>query len=121
MSENTSLPKPGGLLPLVRFPLCLSFLLLIVWQLLRVVLWMRFAPPGLGASEVFRVFGTGFLADVAAALAGTTLIIGLCALLSGVLALPSLLLIPLGIRAWNPTRRVLFRIAMTVALMVVLF
>ena len=82
---------------------------------------MRFAPPGLGASEVFRVFGTGFLADVAAALAGTTLIIGLCALLSGVLALPSLLLIPLGIRAWNPTRRVLFRIAMTVALMVVLF
>lgn len=94
---------------------------MIVWQVLRVVLWTRFAPPGLGASEVFQIFIAGFLADVAAALAGTTLIIGLCALLSGVIALPSLLLIPLGIRAWNPTRRVLFRIAVTVALMVVIF
>lgn len=121
MSETDSTRTSRGLWPLVRFPLGLSLLLLIAWQGLRVLLWARFAPAGVGGSESLRVFGTGFLTDLAAALGGTALIIGLCSLISALLALPSLLLLPLGVRAWVPTRRVLFRIAITVALMVVLF
>jgi len=61
------------------------------------------------------------VADIAGALAGTALIIGLSSLIAAVLALPGLLLLPLGIRAWHPTRKALFRVAVSVALMVVLF
>jgi len=96
-------------------------ILLIVWQVLRAVLWVRFAPAGLGAVECLRVLGSGLLADIPCSLAGSALIIGLSSFLSAVIALPSLLLLPLGFRVWLPTRRGLFRIAMSVALMVTLF
>ena len=121
LSENPSPRNPGGLPPLVRFPLALSLVLLVAWQLLRAFLWIRFAPPGLSYGEVLRVLGEGLLADLSAALAGSTLIIGLCSLISTILALPSLLLLPWGIQAWAPARRVLFRIAVTVGLMIVVF
>jgi len=121
LSENRSPRQPGGLPPLVRFPIALSLVLLTAWQVLRVFLWIRFAPPGLGVGETLRVLGSGLLADLSAALAGSALIIGLCSLISAILALPSLLLLPLGIQAWVPTRRALFRVAVTVGLMVVVF
>lgn len=106
---------------MLRFPLALSLCLLITWQLLRAVLWFRFAPSGLSTAESLRIFGTGFLADAAISVAGAALIIGLCSFLSSVLALPSLLLLPLGFRPWIPVRRALFRIAVTVGLMVTIF
>ena len=121
LRETSSTPKSRGIPPLLRFPLALSLCLLITWQLLRAVLWFRFAPSGLSTAESLRIFGTGFLADAAIAVAGAALIIGLCSFLSSVLALPSLLLLPLGFRPWIPVRRALFRIAVTVGLMVTIF
>lgn len=96
-------------------------MLLIGWQALRALLWLRFAPPGLEGADAVKVLGNGLLADLSAALGGSVIIIGLCSLASAVLALPSLLLLPLGLQAWIPTRRALFRIAITIALMVVIF
>lgn len=61
------------------------------------------------------------MADITGALAGATLIIGLCSLVSAILALPGLLLPPLGIRIWIPARRVFFRIGIAIALVVVVF
>jgi phosphoglycerol transferase MdoB-like AlkP superfamily enzyme len=121
VTESDPHRTPKALWTSARFPLGLTLLLWIGWQALRVLLWVRFAPAGIRGSESLQVFASGFASDLVAAIGGVALIIGLCSLLSAVLALPSLLLMPLGIRAWVPTRRALFRIAITVALMVVIF
>ena len=121
LSDSAPTRTSRGSWKSIRFPLGITLILLIGWQALRVLLWVRFAPSGLRGSEGLQVFASGFASDLVASLGGSALIIGLCALLSAVLALPSLLLMPMGIRAWVPTRQALFRIAITVALMIAIF
>lgn len=75
----------------------------------------------MGLPETLRVIAEGLVTDVTGSLAGATLIIGLCSLVSLIVALPTLLLLPWGIRARMPAQRALFRIGISVALVVVVF
>jgi len=117
----TTTGKAPGPRALLGFPLAIATVAMIVWQGLRIALWARFAPAELSLLDSLRCLGGGAFSDVAFALFGVTVLIGVSALLSSLLALPTLLLRPFGVRAWRPVWRLLFRVAVTVGLMVGIF
>lgn len=117
-ASTEPVPGPGALL---GFPLAIATVAMIAWQGLRIALWIRFAPPGLSLLDSLRCLGGGAFSDVAFALFGVTVLIGISGLLASILSLPTLLLRPFGVRAWRPMWRLLFRIAVTVGLMVGIF
>lgn len=92
------------------------------WSLLRLSLWWYFAPADTGASETLKLFLAGLHIDLAWALIGSAVLIGLSAFFTTLIAaLPALLLRLVGIRAWKPIWKVLFRIAVTVGCTVGVF
>ncbi len=117
----TTTGKAPGPRALLGFPLAIATVAMIVWQGLRIALWARFAPAELSLLDSLRCLGGGAFSDVAFALFGVTVLIGVSTLLSSLLALPTLLLRPFGVRAWRPVWRLLFRVAVTVGLMVGIF
>jgi phosphoglycerol transferase MdoB-like AlkP superfamily enzyme len=110
-------PRPS----LLGFPLAVATLTLIAWQLLRILLWVRFAPAGISFFDSLHFLGSGAFADVAFALLGTSILIGVSSLLASLLSLPTLVLFPFGIRVWTPSWRILFRIAVTVGFIIGIF
>jgi hypothetical protein len=120
--NDGSATKGNRLRPsLLGFPIAVATLTLIAWQLLRILLWIRFAPAGISFFDSLHFFGSGTFADVAFALLGTSVLIGVSSLLASLLSLPTLVLFPFGIRVWTPFWRILFRIAVTVGLMIGIF
>ncbi len=115
----TEATRPGP--SLLGFPLAVATLTLVAWQVLRLLLWQRFAPAGISFFDSLHFLGAGAFADVAFALFGTSVLIGVSSLLASILSLPTLLLMPFGLHAWKPVWRTLFRIAVTVGFMVGIF
>lgn len=118
-ASATTAKRPGH--SLLGFPLAVATLTLIAWQVLRLLLWQRFAPAGISLFDSLQFLGAGVFADVAFALFGTSVLIGISSLLASILTLPTLLLAPFGLRVWRPVWRTLFRIAVTVGFMIGIF
>jgi phosphoglycerol transferase MdoB-like AlkP superfamily enzyme len=106
---------------ILGFPFAIATLALLAWQILRIVLWIRFAPDNLPWRQTLEVLGNGVFGDVAFAILGSGLLIGLSALLATILSLPALLVQAFGPAAWRPTWRWLFRVAITVGFMTGIF
>ena len=107
--------------PILGFPFAIATLALLAWQILRITLWIRFAPDNLPWRQTLEVLGNGVFGDVAFAILGSGLLIGLSALLATILSLPALLVQAFGPAAWRPTWRWLFRVAITVGFMTGIF
>lgn len=102
-------------LQIFRFPLWLAFAAFSLWQLLRVLLWWHFGPAGCGFFQSLLLFSAGVHIDAVWALLGAVVLISVCALLTTVITLPAAVVaLSFGARAWRPTWRLLFRIAITV-------
>jgi len=106
----------------IRFPIVFAIAALLSWTLLRLALWWRFAPTETGASETLMLLLAGLHTDLAWALIGSAVLIGLSAFLTTLIAgVPVLLLRLFGIHAWKPVWKVLFRIAITIGCTVGVF
>lgn len=108
--------------PNLRFPLFFAGAAFGVWQLLRLCLWLQFSPIDTSLGDTLKILLAGIHIDAAWALIGSTVLIGISALLTTLIAIvPAALLRIFKIKAWHPLWRVLFRVAVTVGCTVGVF
>ena len=108
--------------PNLRFPLFFAGAAFGVWQLLRVCLWLQFSPIDTSLGDTLKILFAGIHIDAAWALIGSTVLIGMSALLTTLIAfVPASLLRLFKIKAWHSLWRVLFRVAVTVGCSVGVF
>ncbi|MFM2143271.1 MAG: hypothetical protein RLZZ476_1815, partial [Verrucomicrobiota bacterium] len=108
--------------PNLRFPLFFAGTAFLCWMLLRLALWWHFAPTEAGASATVKLLVVGMHVDLAWALIGSAVLIGVSAFFATLFAVvPVLLLRFFRIQAWKPVWKVLFRVAITVGCAVGVF
>lgn len=106
---------------LLRFPVTVAGVAVGVWTVLRLALWIRFAPAGVPAGEAVRLAGQGLVQDVVYGLLGVCVLVGISGLVATLLGVTVLPLRIFGLRAWGPAWGWLFRLAVGGGCMVAVF
>lgn len=105
---------PSRLRPFA-FPLYFAGISFLAWQILRVVLWFGFKPPGATLGEAGMTFAAGMHRDAVMALFASAFLITLSSLVTTVvmIAVVALTYLP-GFRLWKPAWPLVFRFGILV-------
>ncbi|MBX7212241.1 MAG: sulfatase-like hydrolase/transferase [Verrucomicrobiaceae bacterium] len=97
------------------FPLYLSAVAFVAWQVLRLALWLGFKPAGATVGDALLTFVSGIHRDAVTALAATTLLIALTALITTLImvVVAAVTYLP-GFRLWRPLWPVVFRLGILI-------